>query len=152
MEAEATELIQKTLSQNRQFRKIAQKMASEVATQYGITYTQMLTLEILNNEPDMDLNQLAQRLHLSKSSVSGIVERLIQSQLVVKAKQAKDQRKLAIHLTATGRHLANILHEKFYECLAPILKLSYQDLHLFIHLHEKIIQSFEEAIHERQSS
>lgn len=152
MEAEDKAFIQKTLSQSRRFRKITQNLASQVADKYHITYTQMLTLEILNNHPDMDLKELADNLHLAKSSVSGIVERLLTTALIAKHKQLADQRKLVIYLTPTGQTLATRIHDEFYACLAPILNLSKTELQQFSHLNEKIIHNLEEVKHERQSS
>lgn len=144
--------IQKTLSQSRRFRKVTQNLASQVADKYDITYTQMLTLEILNNHPEMDLKELAHNLHLSKSSVSGIVERLLATALVSKHKQLADQRKLVIYLTSEGQALAIQIHDEFYDCLAPILELSKTERQQFMELNEKIIDNLEEVKHERQSS
>ncbi|MFD1671926.1 MarR family winged helix-turn-helix transcriptional regulator [Agrilactobacillus yilanensis] len=149
---ENTVLIQKTLSQNRRFRKITQKIAGQVALEHGITYTQFLALQTLNHQPNIDLNQLAQALHLSKSSTSGIVERLLHNALLAKTKQAADQRKVALCLTEKGQAITQAVHTNFYDCLAPITTLSTSELQQFINLQEKIIQNFEEAAHERQTS
>ncbi len=144
MEANQVAMIQQLLSQNRRFRKITQRLSSEVAKRHNVTYTQVLTLEILRHHPNTDLNQLAEQLHLSKSSVSGIVERLITGGLVAKAKQDQDQRKLAIQLTKKGQALDAAIHTEFYAQLAPVLQVPSSELASYFQTQQRIIEKFEE--------
>lgn len=148
MDTEDIALTKKALSQNRRFRKVTQQLSNEVAQKYQITYTQLLTIGILKNEPGLDLNQLAARLHLSKSSVSGIVERLLHNGVIVKTKQIQDQRRLAIELTAQGKALQQATHQAFYDRLAPIVAASRAQMEAYVELQAKIIHYFEEELDE----
>ncbi|MCD2255713.1 MarR family winged helix-turn-helix transcriptional regulator [Agrilactobacillus fermenti] len=137
------ELLQKVLSQNRQLRRVTRQLSAQVANKRQVTYTQLLTLEILKTHPGLNLNELAAQLHLSKSSVSGIVDRLLKNKLIYKQKKIADQRQLTLHLTQTGSKLAISAYAEFYEQLTALLDLDTEELEQYLTIQLKIIKKLE---------
>ena len=71
----------------------------------GITAQQRLFLRCIGKYPGMTATQLASVLHLDRGTVSVSLSRLIKKGLVAGRRQAGDQRRVALSLTAKGRVL-----------------------------------------------
>ncbi len=71
----------------------------------GITAQQRLFLRCIGKYPGMTATHLASVLHLDRGTVSVSLCRLIKKGLVAGRRQAGDQRRVALSLTAKGRVL-----------------------------------------------
>ena len=88
-----------------------------------VTVPQWVLLRTLYSHDNITLNQLAQRVGLDKSSVSRMVERLVQRELINRA-EGNDRRSLGLSLTPTANKLvprlakhADLNDESFFKTL-----------------------------------
>ena len=68
----------------------------------GVTGPQRLVLRVVEQYPDMSAGELAAILHLHPSTVTGIVERLVQRRLLVRSRDKVDQRRVQLRPTSRG--------------------------------------------------
>jgi DNA-binding MarR family transcriptional regulator len=80
-----------------------QVRSRRMARQLGVTGPQRLALRVLAAEQIASPGELARRLVLHKSTVTGIVARLEQRGLIERARRTDDGRRLALALTPGGR-------------------------------------------------
>ncbi len=74
-----------------------------VLDELGLTYPQYLVLLVLWDEDGRTVGQIADRLALESSTVTPLVKRLEASGLVVRKRDAEDERRVFVHLTGKGR-------------------------------------------------
>jgi DNA-binding MarR family transcriptional regulator len=79
----------------------------------GLTITQLRVLFILRGEPDLSAGALAERLAVTPSTLTRIMDRLVRNDLIKRA-PAEDDRRLVLHsLTGTGRRLVEQTERQF---------------------------------------
>jgi DNA-binding MarR family transcriptional regulator len=71
----------------------------------GVSGAQLFVLQTLASSPALSLNALAERTRTHQSSVSAVVKRLVESELVARRASSEDARRLELELTARGRAL-----------------------------------------------
>ena len=62
--------------------KAIYKLLKKEADQYGITVVQLKALYRISSSPNMGLGELSEKLRLTNSTVSGVIDRLVQHELV----------------------------------------------------------------------
>lgn len=72
---------------------------------YGVTPGQYAVLQCLWDENGQTAKQLAERLFLDGSTVTGVLDRMEQKGLIIKQADPKDRRALQVNLTDLGRKL-----------------------------------------------
>jgi DNA-binding MarR family transcriptional regulator len=72
---------------------------------YGVTPGQYAVLKCLWDENGQTAKQLAERLFLDGSTVTGVLDRMEQKGLIVKQADPRDRRALQVKLTEKGRGL-----------------------------------------------
>jgi DNA-binding MarR family transcriptional regulator len=80
------------------------------ADRLGITIVQLKTLYKLSYNPNIGLGELADKLRLTNSTVSGVIERLVHLELVERVVPPENRRKVSIHLTEKGRWILEHFH------------------------------------------
>jgi len=85
----------------RSVRGLKQNMMQELR-EYNITFPQALVLRILNLDGTHTLMQLASRLDMTTSSLSGIVDRLVKLGFVDRIQDQEDRRAILISLSNEG--------------------------------------------------
>lgn len=80
-------------------RSLSKRMLSEL----GLTGPQRFVLRILGRVPRCMPSELAELLHLDRGTVSGIVERLVEQQLVLRHAHPHDGRSVLLELSARGK-------------------------------------------------
>jgi DNA-binding MarR family transcriptional regulator len=83
--------------------KALYRLAREDAARVGITEVQLMILYTLWKKENIRLNDLAEKLNLSNSNVSGTVDRLVSAGLVARETSKKDRRAVVLSLTERGR-------------------------------------------------
>jgi DNA-binding MarR family transcriptional regulator len=83
--------------------KALYRLVREDAARVGITEVQLMILYTLWKKENIRLNDLAEKLNLSNSNVSGTVDRLVNSGLVVREISKHDRRAVILSLTDKGR-------------------------------------------------
>lgn len=76
-----------------------------IEKQLGISLAQLWVLQILSERPAESLNELAVATATHQSSVSVVVRRLVDRELVTRTTAHQDKRRVRIELTEAGRDL-----------------------------------------------
>jgi DNA-binding MarR family transcriptional regulator len=79
----------------------SKRMLSEI----GVTGPQRLVLRIVGQNPNVAPGELAKVLHIDPSSLTGILKRLEQAQLLRRTRDPKDGRRSALTLSPKGRQI-----------------------------------------------
>jgi DNA-binding MarR family transcriptional regulator len=81
---------------------------------------QIYYLDIINQMDNPTLGELAEKLGLSKPSITAIVEKLVQDDYIVKVKSDADRRVSHIHLGSKGKMIAK-LHDDIHSRIEAFL-------------------------------
>lgn len=68
----------------------------------GITVAQAWVLGLISSSPGLSLDQVAEQLFSAKSTMSGIVDRLVKSELLLRERSPKDRRAYTLKVTPLG--------------------------------------------------
>lgn len=90
------------------------------AARDGMSVTQMRLLGILRDR-EPTVGELTRRLALSKSSVSGLIDRAVQRGLVTRTQDPDDGRTIRVRLAPTGRTLIDTAASKLEDDLHDVL-------------------------------
>lgn len=101
--------------------KIYRNQMCEKSRQYGFTGPQIGLIYALHKNPFSTLNELSQQLGLSKSTVSGIVDRLVSQEVVIREVPENNRRTVRLSLSPEFEQ-DNILKELMNKYFAGILK------------------------------
>ena len=77
----------------------------KLSAEYKITSPQLLALQTLNDDGPLTNSALAKLVHLSPSTVVGILDRLETRQLIVRERSTQDRRIVLVYITDAGRKL-----------------------------------------------
>ena len=80
-----------------------QRVSKRMGRRFGITGPQRLVLLLLGQMPGMSAGELARLLHLDPSTLTGILRRLEDAGLVVRAADQQDSRRAQLALSDAGR-------------------------------------------------
>src|SRR5689334_3586496 len=67
-----------------------------------VTMAQLKVLMVLGSKPEIGMSEVASALHLSLSTVSGLVDKLVESGLAARRTDDADRRQVHVSLTAQG--------------------------------------------------
>lgn len=84
-------------------------------TCHGISVSQCYILETLNAEGPLAMNDLADKMHLSISTVTRVVDQLVQKKLVIRKEGSSDRRVRTIEMTEKGV-------ERYQKCWSAVQK------------------------------
>ena len=85
--------------------KAIQEYSKAIFKQTGLSGPQVWALTILKGEPGLSLGELSERLFAHPSTVSGIVDRLVQRGAVSRVADTQDRRGIRLSLTSVGKQL-----------------------------------------------
>jgi DNA-binding MarR family transcriptional regulator len=79
------------------------RASKHMSRDFGVTGPQRLALRVIGLFPAISAGQLARILHIHPSTLTGILQRLIDQRLVERAAAASDRRRAQLRLTARGK-------------------------------------------------
>ncbi|MDB5083132.1 MAG: MarR family transcriptional regulator [Bacilli bacterium] len=138
----------------RSFRQVYRTMTQLMRTQadtVGLTPVQMMVVRTLAEESNLSLSELADRIQLGCSTVSGVVKRLVECEVVERDRLDEDQRTVAIRLTEKGRQIDNQVfddHSLMSQLLDRFLQFPKQDIQTLLKLHQELIHILNAEIRE----
>lgn len=105
--AEADELGFQILTAIRRIVRQVSMHSNAMSTNSGLTVPQLLCLRSISATPaeDCTLARLAEDVHLSRSTVSVIVQRLVTAGYVQRDRSSRDRRRLQLSLTDAGTRI-----------------------------------------------
>jgi DNA-binding MarR family transcriptional regulator len=86
----------------------------------SLTARQLYCLELIREMENPSLSELAERMNISKASMSVMIERLERNILIYKVASDKDRRIAHVHLTEAGERAAS-LHKDLHRRIAELL-------------------------------
>ena len=111
-----------------------------------ITLQQLRVLELICRNPAMSLHQLSERLQVSNPTASGIVDRLVEKQMVTRADDSKDRRVRRIVPTPAGQEQLARLGSVFGEMLTKVIsRIGIDDLKVIRNSFQVILNAIDEA-------
>lgn len=121
-EKEATSLF--ILSSLRRINRVVDMCSKEIKSQGNLTLPQILSLLAIYSDGPMTLAQVATEVHLSSSTMVGIIDRLEAKKLLKRERSSTDRREVHIHITEEGKKIAQKapipLQDKLVEALATL--------------------------------
>jgi MarR family transcriptional regulator, organic hydroperoxide resistance regulator len=81
------------------------KLYKPLLEDLGLTYPQYLAMLVLWEADGVTVSELGDRLHLDSGTLTPLLKRLESADLVTRLRDVQDERRVLIHLTATGRKL-----------------------------------------------
>lgn len=109
-----------------------------------LTTRQLQCLKLVMELGNPTLSELANKLHITRPSVSVMIDRLAENGYLLKVKSDSDRRSAHVHLTTKGEEAAQLhsrVHRKFSELLTRNLTDSEKDI--LVVILNKAIGSFE---------
>ena len=70
--------------------------------QIGVTGPQRLVLRIVGLSPGISAGELAELLHVHPSTLTGVLQRLVDQRMLSRESDASDRRRAVLHLTDKG--------------------------------------------------
>src|SRR5579862_9039122 len=99
----------------------SRRLAKEQCARLGITATQLNVIKLLQTVGDLSLSELSRQMAATNSTVTGIVDRMVASNLVAREQSATDRRVWRIRLTQDGRAIARKIDVAPWEILQRAL-------------------------------
>ena len=96
----------------------SKRMSSEI----GITGPQRLVLRVAGLFPGLSAGDLATILHVHPSTLTGVLQRLVEQRLLVRLDDPRDRRKAVLKLTGRGRRVNAKRHGTVESAVAEALQ------------------------------
>lgn len=123
-------------------RKTIRREAGELASGH-ITLPQFLILNILEEDDELRMTDIARTLGVSTAAATGIVERMVKSGYARRRYEPSDRRIIKIKLNPKGRELVQRINKRKKQNIVEIFgKLSSQDRENFL----KILMRIQEIV------
>ena len=95
----ALEFIRLMWSVDHELQRVSKRMVGRI----GLTAPQRLAVRFIGRQPEVTAGELAALLHLHPGTVTGIVKRLADMQLVARRRSTDDTRRVHLTLTMQGQ-------------------------------------------------
>lgn len=82
--------------------------SKRMARDLGVTGPQRLVLRVVGLRPGMSAGALAAVIHLHPSTLTGVLQRLVQQKLLARTTDVADGRRAILHLTAAGARVNRV--------------------------------------------
>lgn len=116
----------------------AQMIASRAKS--GITPSQLFVLAIIGRHRDIGLRKISERLCVSPSAATQLVDSLVDNGYVLRRTDADDRRVREIELSRKGhRHLTELKNRRLKAITTLFAALTDQELSTYLQLHRKIL-------------
>lgn len=119
-----------------QFFKLMSQHTQESAVERAATILQASALDFIIENPNAIVSDLIAPLHISKSSATQLVERLVKAGFVERVHDTEDRRIVRLCITESGKKEATLLKQKLMEKMQKIFsKLPAEDLRELTRIH-----------------
>jgi MarR family transcriptional regulator, organic hydroperoxide resistance regulator len=108
----------------------------------GITGSQFFVLQKINSKGRMTVSEVADKLSVSLSAITALVDRLVQAGLVVRSRDEQDRRLVWLEATDKGREiLGKCLESRRQVAVKYFGQLTETDLQKLLEIYEKVLVS-----------
>ncbi|MEH7418576.1 MarR family transcriptional regulator [Neobacillus drentensis] len=123
--------------------KAYNKLVKHDAERLGITPVQLKALYKINYNPNISLGELAEKLKLTNSTVSGVIDRLVHGDLVERVIPPGDRRSVSIRLTEEGIRTLdqfNSSDSMLIKKMKEVLDLPEEEISHLLRLHKLVLE------------
>lgn len=127
----------------RELKRAYYRLLQEDAEAVGLTALQLMVIRALEQQENITLSELADRMQLTPSTMSGVVDRCVKAGMIERERSAHDRRALVLHLTDEGREKLNkVLCEgsSIRRRLTGERGMSERDTRELLRLHQELIK------------
>ena len=117
------------------------KKYKPVLDPFHLTYTQYITMLVLWENESITFKELGQKLHLDSGTMTPVIKKLEQMNLVNKYRTKEDDRVVVVELTEQGRNLKEEI-VKVPEAMACQMHLEPEEMVQLKKLLDKMLQQF----------
>ncbi|WP_336788841.1 MarR family winged helix-turn-helix transcriptional regulator [Paenibacillus sp. MMO-177] len=125
------------------------QILSKAASKHNLTALQLLVLRVLHETPEIRMSELAEKLNVGNSTMSGIVDRMVKAGILERERTEADRRAMTIKLTEKGKELWRETNATRMNMMRPLLSMTEQDHRELSRLQNEVLrllkQSKEEA-------
>jgi DNA-binding MarR family transcriptional regulator len=107
-----SELIKEIIELQRQINRDMREHTLEAWMGLNLTIPQVKSLFFIANEGTTNFTRLATALHVTPANVTGIIERLVEHELVSRQENPEDRRSLTLRVTEKGENTIANLRER----------------------------------------
>jgi MarR family transcriptional regulator, organic hydroperoxide resistance regulator len=116
------ELIKGIIEQERVLNRVIRQYDPGAWMGLSLTIAQIKSLFFISNEGEANFRKLAAALKVTPSNVTGIIDRLVEQELVTRTENPEDRRMLMLKLTEKGETLIANLRERRVSQMSSILQ------------------------------
>ncbi|MDO3409150.1 MarR family transcriptional regulator [Saccharibacillus sp. CPCC 101409] len=135
------------------FREVKQlffQLMSDMSCRFGVTGIQLMTLKALRDRPEIGLGDLAEHMRLGSSTVSGVIDRLVKAELVIRERPDYNRRALVLNLSAKGEEVLEQAYRAYQKHVSGLMDLDAEEMRAMLNVHRKIIKKLEEVRDDNQ--
>ncbi len=123
------ESISQIISLNRNFNRTLRHEFHGLMQDSGFTFPQLSVISILAKNGKQKVSDISEKMGLSDSTVSGILDRLEQKGIIERKRNKDDRRVVKIYLSKGSQEICQEFHRKREEYFSHLLKeLSEQEI------------------------
>ena len=127
------ENISQIIRLNRNFNRTLKHEFHELMQDSGFTFPQLSVISILAKHGKQKVSEISEKMGLSDSTVSGILDRLEQKGIIERKRTREDRRVVKIDLSKGSKAICCEFHQKREEHFAKLLeKLSMEEINEII--------------------
>lgn len=106
----------------RQIIRRADVDSRRLSADHEITGPQLLALTTIANDRDITAKDISERIHVSPSTVVGVLDRLEQRGLIQRKRSERDRRRVLVNATPKGRKLVRRVRYPMLESIQDVLE------------------------------
>jgi len=119
-------------------RKLHVELAGQMVT--GITGSQFFVLQAIQSKGRLTVSEVAEKLGVSLSAITALVNRLVKAGLVVRSRDEQDRRLVWLEATALGKEtLVNCIESRRKVSSKYFGQLSVEDMEKLVEIYEKVL-------------
>ncbi|WP_202080265.1 MarR family winged helix-turn-helix transcriptional regulator [Caldalkalibacillus salinus] len=100
---------------------IVKQKGREILADFPITPPQFVALQWLNEDGDMTIGELSNKMYLACSTTTDLIDRMEANELVERVRDTSDRRVVRIHLMSKGKSIIEEVLEARRHYLAEVL-------------------------------
>jgi DNA-binding MarR family transcriptional regulator len=126
---ERANLVEEVIKLEQQVNRFLRQHSPDAWMDLSLTTAQLKSLFFIDNEGITNFTKLAAALGVTSSNVTGIVDRLVEQELVSRKENPEDRRVLLLSVTEKGKTLLSSLRESRIKQMSEVLThLSVEEL------------------------
>jgi len=117
-----TQLVKEAIQLQQQVSRELREQVPDAWMELSLTIAQLKSLVFIAREENPNFRQLAAALDVTPACVTGIIERLVEQELVSRTENPEDRRMLLLRVTDKGQKLLTGLREKQISRISDIME------------------------------